>query len=102
MAYGVSSLPADGLAAMEQSLGLSLQSEISHCYNIVLQKIISSNNDADHSAQYNDNNQMQEGKGGELFDVYFEGLAQFWLKYPGAIHESMSNEQRNCLFELIS
>ena len=38
ISYGVSSLPLDGLQAMEESLGISLMNEISTCFNIVLEK----------------------------------------------------------------
>ena len=81
VAYGVASLPKEGLQAMEDALNLQMQTQVTTSFDLVLQNYFFSSEAATKSAKAKI----------DLFDVVLEGLSQVWLQYPSAIQKSLDS-----------
>ena len=69
IAYGVSTLPQDGIAIMEEKLKLKIEEEVQVSFTSAIHACFSSNN-------------IENENKAELFDVCLQALAQIWLIYP--------------------
>ena len=86
IAYGVSTLPQDGIAIMEEKLKLKIEDEVQVSFTSAIQACFSSNN-------------IENENKAELFDVCLQALAQIWLIYPAALSKTLKD--RDIIFDLI-